>query len=266
MTGTGGPATGGRHEGQVVIVTGGTSGIGKATATVLCREGAGIVVVDIDKRRVNETVSELADAASETPLGLALDVRSEEDMEEMVRRTVERFGRIDTLVHCAGILRGKGSGPKFLHQVAVDEWDEVIDTNLKGTFLSNRAVLPFMFDQGGGHIINFSSTSGLKGRAYDSVYCASKFGVVGLSEALAEEVRQYNVKVHVIMPDAVDTPIWNQNGPIRAPKDSLSPESVAHLVSYIMSLPADTVLRSVVIEPFRARRRKRTGRSGEARS
>jgi NAD(P)-dependent dehydrogenase (short-subunit alcohol dehydrogenase family) len=141
----------------------------------------------------------------------------------------------------------------------LQEWGAVIDTNLKGTFLCNRAVLPIMIKQRGGQIINISSTSGLKGRAFDSVYCASKFGIIGLSEALSEEVRQYGIRVHVVLPDAVDTPIWEQNAPVRAPEDSLSPERIASVITYLVGLPGDTVLENLVIRPLRTRRRKKRG-------
>jgi NAD(P)-dependent dehydrogenase (short-subunit alcohol dehydrogenase family) len=252
----------GKLEGKVVIVTGGASGIGRATCFTLTREGAGLVVVDIDKVGIDELVADLEHqrpdlATSETPLGLALDMRDEEDAEKMANQTLKRFGRIDILVHCAGILRSKESGPNFLHQISVEEWEEVVETNLKGTFLSNRAVLPTMIQQRGGQIINFSSTSGLKGRAFDSAYCASKFGVIGMSEALAEEVRQYGIRVHVVLPDAVDTPMWDQNKPVRPPEGSLAPDRVANLVCYLALLPEDTVLGNLIVLPFHTRRRRK---------
>jgi NAD(P)-dependent dehydrogenase (short-subunit alcohol dehydrogenase family) len=250
----------GELTGKVAIVTGGASGIGQATCLALAKNGASVVVVDLAGPRLEETIGKFATEPSWTtspPLGLTADVRNENDLQEMVQRTLDQFGRIDLLVHCAGILRGKGSGPKFLHQISLEEYEEVVDTNLKGTFLCNRAVLPAMMQQRQGHIINVSSTSGIKGRAFDSVYCASKFGIVGLSEALLEEVRQYGIRVHVVLPDAVDTPIWDQNGPVRAPKDSLPPERVADLIAYLAMLPSDMVLNNLVLLPFRTRQRKK---------
>ncbi len=250
-----------RLDGQGAVVTGGASGIGRACCHALHREGAVVIVADLQRQRVETVVEEMtAASADNTPLGFACDVRSEADMAAMAALAADRCGRLDILVHCAGILRAPGSPPKFLHQMSVEEYAAVIDVNLKGTFLANRAVVPQMMRQGSGHIINFSSTSGLKGRAFDSVYCASKFGVVGLSEALAEEVRSSGIRVHVVMPDAVDTPIWNQNGPVKAPKNSLPPERVADLVTWLACLPGDTVLDHLVIRPFTARRRKRKKR------
>ena len=243
-----------RLDGQVVIVTGGGSGIGRASCFGMAEQGARTIVVDMDQVRVDEVVESIE---TDGAMGIVADVRREKDMETTVRQVVESHGRIDTLVHCAGILRIKGSGPKLLHQVSLQEWDGVIDTNLKGTFLCNRAVLPIMIKQRAGQIINISSTSGLKGRAFDSVYCASKFGMIGLSEALSEEARQYGIRVHVVLPDAVDTPIWEQNAPVRAPEDSLSPERIAGVITYLAGLPGDTVLDNLVIRPLRSRRRKK---------
>jgi NAD(P)-dependent dehydrogenase (short-subunit alcohol dehydrogenase family) len=243
---------------QVAIVTGGGGGIGRATCLALARGGARVVVVDVDPERLAATVEAVERlGGGRGTLGLPLDVSREPDMEEMARRALDTFGRIDILVACAGILRGRGvKAPRPLVQVTCEEWDSVIGVNLKGTFLSDRAVLPAMIRQRRGQILNVSSTSGRQGRAFDAVYCASKFGVVGLSESLAEEVRHYGIRVQVVLPDAVDTPLWQQNGPIGPPPDALTPERVADLLTYMLSLPEDAVLQGPVIAPFRGRRRR----------
>jgi NAD(P)-dependent dehydrogenase (short-subunit alcohol dehydrogenase family) len=244
--------------GHAAIVTGGASGIGRATGLSLARLGAAVVLVDLNRQLLEEAAREIRDAASgPEPLILEKDIRSESDMADVARVVLEKFGRIDILVHSAAILRGRGSGPKMLADVDVAEWDEVIGTNLKGTFLCNRAVLPAMVQQRGGQIINISSTSGLQGRALDSVYCASKFGVMGLTQALAEEVRPYGVRVQLVTPDAIDTPMWDQNGPIRPPGDALPASRVAEMIAYMLTLPLDAVLGNVIIAPFRFRRRKK---------
>lgn len=245
-------------DGHVVIVTGGSSGIGLATCQALARDGAHVVVVDLHQERIDQVLTDLEHCAStnNTPhLGLALDVRSEQDMQAMADRTLERFGRIDGLVACAGILRGKGSAPKPLVQISLDEWEQVIDTNLKGMFLSNRAVLPTMTKQRRGNIINVSSVSGKEGRAHDAPYCASKFGVVGMSESLAEEVRNQGIRVQIVCPDAVATPFWEQNAPVPMPNYALAPDRIAYVISFLLALPEDMMLVSPIVAPFRTRKR-----------
>ena len=244
--------------GKVAIVTGGTGGIGAAACRCLAGAGASVVIVDRDTKAVDTLQRDLGAGifGEQQIAGFALDVTNEEDMATMARLTREQFGRIDFLITCAGILRGPGSLPKPMFQVDVDEWDIVINVNLKGVFLSNRAVLPAMMAQREGCIINLSSTSGRQGKAHDSAYCASKFGVIGLSESLAEEVRPYGIKVQTILPDAVDTPLWEQNGPIK-PEHALAAERVGELILTMALLPADTILVAPVIAPFRSRRRKK---------
>jgi len=259
---SGSPA--GRLEGAVAIVTGGGSGIGQATCLRLAREGARVVVVDLDPSRTEATAKRLEAAGAADPLALNLSVRSEEDMEAMARIVVERHGRIDILVHCAGILHPQGSRPTILAELTAKEFDDVVETNLKGTFLANRAVLRPMMRQRGGQIVNISSTLGRRGEAMESAYCASKFGVIGLSEALADEGRPYGIKVQVICPGAVDTPLWEQNSPLPGPETALPPERVADVIGYLVTLPPDTMLQNVVVVPFKTRRRKKITVEGQA--
>ncbi len=251
---------------KAVIVTGAASGIGHATCHALARESAQVVVVDIDPERVESTLGGLRDAANDknAHLGMSLDVRDEHAMASMADKTLERFGRIDALVASAGILRGTGSVPKPLVKIDSAEWDQVLDTNLKGMFLSNRAVLPAMMKQRAGDIINISSVSGKQGRAHDSPYCASKFGVIGMSESLAEEARGHGIRVQIVIPDAVKTPMWDQNGPVPCPADALPPERVADLIIYLLKQPRDTMMLGVTVAPFRGRRRRKAGTQTDA--
>jgi len=245
--------------GKVCVVTGGASGIGRATSAALAGAGAHVVVADISGARVDSTAAELSALSNsrDVHLGLAVDVRDERAVEGMVERALERFGRIDALVACAAVLRGSGSTPKPVYKIDSDEWDQVLDTNLKGTFLTNRAVIPAMMKQRAGDIVNLSSVSGRQGRAHDGPYCASKFGVIGLSEALAEEARPFGIRVQIVIPDAVKTPMWDQNGPVPCPPDALEPERVADLIVHMITLPRDTTLGAVTIAPFKARRRRK---------
>jgi len=248
----------GAFRGKVAVVTGGGSGIGRAVCHRLTRAGAAIVVADYHHDRAHEVRDEIAAfSIGPPPVALVADVREEAAVERMIGGAVEAFARIDFLVHSAGVLRLPDTGPRLMHQISEEECDFVLDTNLKGTFLVNRAVLPVMIRQKSGHIVNLSSTSGRIGRAFDSIYCASKFGVLGLTESLAQEMKQFGIKVSAVLPDAVDTPFWDQNGPIPTPEASLPPDRVANVIEYLLALPPDVTLENIVIAPFRARRRKK---------
>jgi NAD(P)-dependent dehydrogenase (short-subunit alcohol dehydrogenase family) len=243
--------------GKAAVVTGGGSGIGRAVCHRLARAGVAVAVADYHRDRAHEVRDEIAAfATGPAPVALVVDVRQETDAERLAMETVGVFTRIDFLVHSAGVLRLPGSGPRLMHQISKEECDLVIDTNLKGTFLVNRAVLPVMIKQKSGHIVNLSSTSGRIGRAFDSVYCASKFGVMGLTESLAEEMKQFGIKVSAVLPDAVDTPLWDQNGPIPRPDSTLAPDRVASVIEYLLAMPPDVILENIVIMPFRTRRRR----------
>lgn len=244
----------GLFEGQAAIVTGGAGGIGLAVARRLVEEGADVALVDRHRGQADEAALSLAAGGART-IALAADVRIEADVETMRDRVLERFGRIDILVACAGILRGVPGRPQTVAETAPEAWDLVIDTNLTGVFLSNRAVIPAMVRQGRGQIVNLSSTSGRRGLAFDAAYCASKFGVIGLSESLADELRPHGIRVHAVLPEVVDTPMLEQNGPLFRPKEMLAADRVADFIVYLLGLPDDTAMLSPVIAPFRSRAR-----------
>jgi NAD(P)-dependent dehydrogenase (short-subunit alcohol dehydrogenase family) len=245
-----------------VIVTGAASGIGRATATMLAGRQARVIAADLKEQAVHDFVRTVSAGDGARPIAAACDVRNPGACERLVELAQQQLGGIDALVHCAGILRPAGSRPLPLFELDEAEYEAVIGTNLKGTFLINRAVLKAMVPQRSGQIINLSSTSGKKGRPLDSLYSASKAGVIGLSEALAEEVRPFGIRVQVLLPDAVATPLWEQNGPlVPAPPGSLPPERVAEVLALCLSLPYDTVLDNLVVAPFRTR--KARGRSAE---
>ena len=245
--------------GRSVIITGASGGIGGACARLLAAAGARLTLVDRALDRLGALEASLEDAEVQS---LALDVTSEDDMARMAEAAVTRFGGIDGLIAAAGILRTSGQ-PRPVSDTSFDEWRTVVGVNLTGTFLSNRAVLPAMLKRGQGDIVNIASTSGRQGRPLDAAYCASKFGVVGFSESLAEEVGRLGVRVQTLLPDAVDTPIWEQSGSAALkPRAMLSPERVGEFVLYLMTLPRDTYLLNPLIYPLRQRAR-RGGARGE---
>ena len=252
------PATVAVLRGQVAIVTGGASGIGRATALALARLGAQVVVVDITQDRIDTVLAEIQ-AEDGIAQGLCLDISSEADMGRLAALVLDRFQRIDILIACAGIIRPRGTSPTAVANLPADQWDRVIAINLRGTFLSNRAVLGPMMQNRRGQIINVSSVFGQQGRAFDNAYCASKAGIIGLTEALVEEVGRHGVRVHALLPDSVDTPIWEQN-PIPRAVAALPPERVAEFIVYILCMPGDSLLVNPVIAPFSSRRRGGVGR------
>ncbi len=241
----------------VSVITGASSGIGKACAqSILARQGS-VALVDINQERLSDTVAELGESVgtSEQILTLIKNVRDEADMQSMAAQTLERFGRIDHLIASAGILR-LGS-IKTVADTPLSEWEAVIQTNLTGVFLSNQAVLPAMMDQKQGEIINISSVSGLQGRAFDAAYCASKFGIIGFSESLAAEVAAFGIRVQTVLPDSVDTPFWEQNDSksIKAPV-TIPAERVAELIVHLITLPRDAFILNPVIGPFKTRKKR----------
>ena len=240
-----------RLKGRVAIVTGGSAGLGRSACLALAREGAFVVIVGRDRKRLAEVVGRVESECGSPALGLRLDVTREADMEEMAVKTLERFGCIDILIASAGILRAPNLGMKTLMQTPVTAWETLINTNLKGTFLSMRAVLPQMIRQRSGDILTLSSKSGVRGLAFDSAYCASKFGVIGLTESVAQEVQSQGVRVQTLLPGTFDTELWAQNNVMSRPKDLPPPVRVAELMIWMITLPRDACVAAPLIEPIR---------------
>ena len=190
----------GKLQGRVAIVTGAGQGIGRAIALALAREGAKVVVSDITDL-IFEVAKEVEALGSEA-LPVKCDVSNPNDVNNMVKATIEKFSRIDILVNNAGIYPFK----PFVEMTEQD-WDKVLDINLKGTFNCTRAVVPKMIEQRYGKIINISSIAGsVVGFPQLAHYSASKAGIVGFTRALALEIAPYGVNVNAIAPGPIETP------------------------------------------------------------
>jgi len=194
--------------GKKALIVGGASGIGKATADLFCEAGADIVIADINYDRAEETASALAAKNSDaTVMPSEVNVVDEQSVEKMVFGTLEHFGRIDILVNSAGInIKSPAT------DLTVNDWDAVIDINLKGTFLCCKYVGRQMITQQQGKIVNLASMSGLvtnKGKA-NTAYCSSKGGVVMLTKQLAVEWAKYNINVNAIAPGYIITPFTKE--------------------------------------------------------
>jgi NAD(P)-dependent dehydrogenase (short-subunit alcohol dehydrogenase family) len=183
-------------DGRVAIVTGGARGIGLGVCECLVEAGAAVVVADIDEDRAQESAAQLDGEA----IAVAHDVRRADSSDELVRRTLDQFGRIDVLVNNAGV----GPRPAPVQDTTEEEYDRVMDVNVRGVFLTTRAVVPVMIRQESGRIINMSSVVGHTGRAMVLPYSASKHAIVGITQGLAEELAP-NITVNSVHPGVVQT-------------------------------------------------------------
>lgn len=191
--------TGGeRFTGMTALVTGGARGIGAATAARLAAEGADVVVADLDLAAAEETAAAIGGRA------VRCDVTSRAEVEAAVAAAVEPTGRLDLLVTCAGILRDN-----LVHKLTDDDWETVIDTHLRGTFLAAQAAQLHMVEQGSGSMVLISSTSALGNRGQAN-YSAAKAGIQGLAKTLALELGRYGIRVNCVAPGFIVTAMTEQ--------------------------------------------------------
>jgi len=185
--------------GRVAIVTGGNRGIGLAIARLLAEDGASVVVSGRDAARLDAAVKEL-ESLGAPALGVPADATKREDADRLVEVARERFGRIDVLVNNAGITRDQ-----LLVRMKDDDWDQVLDTNLRGVFLMTRAVGKVMMRQKSGRIINIASAAGAMGNPGQVNYSAAKAGVIGLTKASGRELAHWNILVNAVAPGLIET-------------------------------------------------------------
>ena len=220
-------------QGKVVVITGASSGLGEATARLLSAEGATVV---LGARRIDRLKS-LADeliARGGKALAVVTDVTHCDQVKRLVDAAVRKFGRIDVMINNAGLMP---QSP--LERLKVDEWDRMIDVNIKGVLYGIAAALPYMKQQKAGHIINVSSVAGHKVRPGTAVYAATKHAVRALSEGLRQEVKPYNIRTTVISPGAVATEL---------PNSVTDPDTAARIHQFYkeVAIPADSFARAVV--------------------
>lgn len=236
--------------GQVALVTGGTRGIGRSIAEKLLDAGAGVAICGRRQENVDRAVAEMAVGAGNRVAGQPCDVAIYEDVARLFRFISSRFGRLDILVNNAGIGLFQP-----LDQIAPEDWRRVLDTNLSGAFYCTKEAIPFLREQGGGYIFNIGSLAGTNAMAGGAAYNASKFGMLGFSEAALLDLRYDNIRVSCVMPGSVATEF---SGPRRAAEDwKIGPDDIAQTVLDLLALPARTMASRVEVRPTRPPRREK---------
>ncbi len=229
-------------KGRVAVVTGGGRGIGAAIAERLAGMGATVVIAGRTEEPLQETAERIraAGGACETAV---CDVSSLDSVEGLGRRVEKAWGRADILVNNAGV--GTFSGP--LHQLPPGEWDRVLNTNLRGVYYCIRAFVPLLIRAGRGDIVNISSLAGKNPLANGAAYAASKWGLNGLSYSVAEELRQYSIRVSVICPGSTATGLGPHAGKNAA--KMLQPADVAHVVAMLVTQAPQSFASEVLLRP-----------------
>ena len=188
-------------KGKVALITGAAQGIGKSIALLLAQNGANIVVSDINLERAEETAREIESIGSKA-MAVKVDVANLKEVEQMVEAVLEKFGKIDILVNNAGITRDK-----LILRMTEEDWDAVLNVNLKGTFNCTKVVVRHMAKQRSGKIVSIASVVGEMGNAGQANYSASKAGVIGLTKTIAREFAQRRINVNAIAPGYIETPM-----------------------------------------------------------
>jgi len=239
--------------GKVVVITGASSGLGEAAARLLAGQGAAVVLGARRADRIRALAGEITGNGGKA-LAVTTDVTSRAQVQALVDQAVKAFGRIDVMLNNAGLMP-----VSFLEKLRVDEWDRMVDVNIKGVLYGIAAALPRMIEQKSGHIINVSSVAGHKIRSGGAVYAATKHAVRVISEGLRQEVKPHNIRTTIISPGAVDTELPDSVADpdvaagVRALYDScaIPADSFARAVAFAMSQPEDVDINEILFRPTR---------------
>lgn len=224
---------------KIAVVTGAGSGIGEAIATLLHEEGAKVVLAGINKDKLQNVANQLAqDSVKVVPT----DVTKKEEVDELIKMAQQTFGGLDIVINSAGqMLSSK------ITDYQVDEWDSMIDVNIKGTLYTAKAALPTMLEQSSGHLINIASISGFEVTKSSTIYSATKAAVHTITQGLEKELAKTGVKVTSISPGMVDTAITATYNPTDRKK--LEPQDIAEAVLYALTQPKHVNVNEITVRP-----------------
>ncbi len=240
---------------HVALVTGASSGLGRATALALAQAGADVGLIGRSKPELDQVADEIT-AIGRRVLTMPLDLADESGIPVAISQFLDRFGRADILVNAAGT-----DVPGSVEELQPGDWDHVLDVNLRAPFLLAKAVFPHMREAGHGTIVNVSSVAGKRGWANASAYCASKFGLTGLTQAIAAEGKPHGIRACILYPGGMDTNwgTWSSAerqaesvdiGEPRLPTKALPPADVAALIVWIATAPPALVLNEAIVSPL----------------
>jgi NADP-dependent 3-hydroxy acid dehydrogenase YdfG len=238
-------------EGKVIVITGASSGLGEAAARHLSAQGA-IVVLGARRADRIQALAEDLNKKGGKAVAITTDVTHADQVKKLVDTAVQKFGKIDVILNNAGLMP---QSP--LNRLKLDEWNRMIDVNIKGVLYGIAAALPYMQKQKSGHIINVSSVAGHKVRAGGAVYSATKHAVRVISEGLREEVKPYNIRTTIISPGAIDTELPNtisepdvaENFQQYYKKYAISAESFARVAAFAISQPEEMDVNEILFRP-----------------
>jgi NADP-dependent 3-hydroxy acid dehydrogenase YdfG len=238
---------------KVVVITGASSGLGEATARLLSAEGASVVLGARREQRLRSLADEVTTKGGKAT-AMVTDVTKREQVQKLVDTAVQTYGRIDVIINNAGLMP-----QSLLEQLKVDEWEQMIDVNIKGVLYGIAAALPYMQKQKAGHIINVSSVAGHKVGPGSSVYAATKHAVRALSEGLRQEVKPYNIRTTVVSPGAVATELPNTITDVAVGARiknfyadmAIPADSFARCVAFAMNQPEDVDINEILFRPTR---------------
>lgn len=228
-------------EGKVAVVTGASRGIGLAIAGALGRMGAKLGICARDPARLEAAAAELRSEGASV-LAVPADVSRAHDVAALVEKVEAALGPIEILVNNAGT---GYFGPT--HEATETNWDMVLDTNLKSVFLLSKAVARGMIERRGGHIINIASLAGKNAFPGGGIYCASKWGLLGLTECMAEDLRAYGIRVSAICPGSVHTEFSPHAG--KDPRKMLQPDDIAHAVEMLVTQAPQSFISEILMRP-----------------